>query len=105
MKNNKPKKPTNRDFKTAITNLIQEHARLVQYVRSIDEALTEFVRFNKQEDKFTKYIEERREANDKSNQQDTGESARGDRETKVRNIKAETGGKDKPKTSSPNMKA
>ena len=104
MKNNKPK-PTNRDFKTAITNLIQEHARLVQYVRSVDAAFTEFVRFNKQEYNFTKYIEERRKANDKSNQQDTGESSGGDREAKVRNIKTKTGGKAKSKASSPDMKA
>ena len=98
MKNNKPKKPTNADFKNAITNLIQEHARLVQYVRSIDAAFTEYVKFNKNEETFTKYIEEKRKKNEQSRKEDTGKSPSGDRTAKIASIQSKAREKSKAKS-------
>tara|TARA_Y100001938_G_scaffold85468_1_gene117349 strand:- start:5550 stop:5837 length:288 start_codon:yes stop_codon:yes gene_type:complete len=95
MKKNNNKKPTNADFKNAINHLIRETYEIGRYLKNVDAAFTAYVQYKKDDDKFTKYLDERRQ--DAANKQNSGKSASGDRTAQIKDIQTRTKGKSNKK--------
>ena len=74
----KPKKPTMNQVKTAINNLIYQINEMYRYIKSVDSALAEYIKFNKDTDKFIEYMKEiaKKEKETQNERRDTKDGGR-----------------------------
>jgi len=97
MKNKANNKPTMKEVSSAIGNLIQENYKMSDFLRRLDSTLGAYIEYKKDSDEFRDWLQnEIKKEEEKTNEpdrQDSGESSRGNTETKVRSIKSEKDGK------------
>ena len=82
------KKPTMKEVKTVIDNILIHMSNLDKGLRGLDSALSSYIEFKKDRDKWMKWLDKKtkqleKEANE-SNSKKSGDSSGGTRTTKTR---------------------
>lgn len=67
MKQQKKKKPTMKEMEKVVTNLIMENRRNQIEILRTQQALSDYIDFNKNGEQFTKYVEDLNGKSDKKN--------------------------------------
>jgi len=89
MKKSKERKPTMKEVKTAIGNLINENYRMGAFINKLDSTLAAYIEYKKDASDFKEWIKkelDKEAAKNESRQQNSGERNEGNTETKVKNI-------------------
>ncbi len=86
MKKSKNRKPTVNELKNVCTNLIHRVEQLNNVLFTLDSIIAKYIDFKNDKNKFQEYLNKEK-ANVKYKSEDSGKSATGDREAKVKSIK------------------
>ena len=79
------KKPTMKEMKNVVSNILIHMSELHNNLRSLDGAVSSYIEFNGNKDKWVKWVEKKQkqlEKEDNESKQTTGSGTKGDKKTK-----------------------